>query len=172
MKKKFTKSLLFVILLLLANNLFLIIYNEHDNRKVIDTYYNNPSSFNSSDMILIIPTIKLKRIVKLAKDDFSNLNNNLIYYKNNNPEGTIFIFGHSGMGYGTFFNRIDELNINDICFLHIGKRKIRYELISSYIIDEKDTDILSKKESGKLLLITCLKSNPKKRLVIEMKKSY
>ena len=171
MKKKFVKLLVFAIILFLANNLFLIIYNEHNNKKVVDAYYNNPSSFNSGDMILVIPSIKLKRIVKHAKDDFSNLNNNLVYYKNNNSGGTIFIFGHSGMGYGTFFNRINELTINDICFLHIGKSKIKYKFISSYIVDEKDTDILEDK-SDKLLLITCLKNNPKKRLVIEMKKSY
>ena len=57
--------------------------------------------------ILSIQKINLHQEIIEADDKFSNLNNNLVYYKYLNPKDIILIFGNSGIVYGTYFNRID-----------------------------------------------------------------
>ena len=80
------------------------------NDKMVKAYFNNNSSFNyNGDMVLDIPDISLKNIVKKSDDKFKLLDRYLVYYKNNNYKNGIVILGHSGMGYGTYFNRLDEL---------------------------------------------------------------
>lgn len=119
-------------------------------------------------IMLDIPKINLFNEVIKAEDDFSNLDSNLVYYKNFNIENKIVIFGHSGIGYGTYFNRLDELKKGDIMNIYYNSLKYVYTAENMYKINEEDVYILKDEVlSNKILLITCDKFNKKRRLVVE-----
>ena len=167
MKKNIAKIIMVIIILVVTKDIFIVIANRYENKNIISSYFNNSSDYNINIMIIEIPQINLKRRVVKANDDFSNLNNEIVYYRNNDYHKTIILFGHSGMGYGTFFNRLDELDKNDVCYLLINKEKFVYYLSKISVIDEHDVGILDSNTDGCLLLITCLKNNNQKRLVLQ-----
>lgn len=123
----------------------------------------------SDEIIIDIPKIQLKEYVKKALDNFSNLDNNLVYYKTFNINDKIIIFGHSGMSYGSYFNRIDELKKYDISNIYYKGKTYEYEVNNISTISKYSTYVLNKEEnSKKLVLITCDKKNKNKRLMIEL----
>lgn len=128
---------------------------------------NNGHSYN--EKILEIPKINLKLEVVKANDNFENLDNNLVYYNHFNPDDKIIIFGHSGVGFGTYFNRLDELNSNDKAYLIIDGKKYYYYVNDVYEVSKNATYILKNEyDSKKLLLVTCVKGDKNKRLVVEL----
>lgn len=146
-----------------------MVYIDFKNKVEVESYYNNNSSFNyKSNMIIDIPSINLKATVKLADNDFKNLDDGLVYYKYNDYKNKIIIFGHSGIGYGTYFNRLDELTFNDNVYLYKDKLKITYVVDKIYDIKSTNIDILYNDEKERLLLITCKKNDKNKRLVVNL----
>lgn len=148
----------------------MMLFLNQKNIESVTSYFKNDSSFNyESDFVIEIPNINLKTIIKKADDDFKNLNSNLVYYKNKDYENKIIVFGHSGMGYGTYFNRLNELEIGNKAYLHINKLKITYVVTQKYMVLETDTSILNDNKERTLLLVTCDKNNKKKRLIVELR---
>lgn len=146
-----------------------MVYIDFKNKVEVESYYNNNSSFNyKSNMIIDIPSINLKATVKLADNDFKNLDDGLVYYKYNDYKNKIIIFGHYGIGYGTYFNRLDELTFNDNVYLYKDKLKITYAVDKIYDIKSTNIDILYNDEKERLLLITCKKNDKNKRLVVNL----
>ena len=126
---------------------------------------------NTYSNILEIDKINLYLNVIKASDDYSNLDNNLVYYKTFNVSNKIIIFGHSGLGYGSYFNRIDELKKGDLANIYVNSNCYNYHLYRKYYINEDETDILNEEiNANKLLLITCKKHDNTKRLVLEFHK--
>lgn len=169
MKRNILKLIIVVLAIILTKEIFIDFYVNYKNKESITSYYKNDSSFNyESDMIISIPKINLKRVVEKAADDFKNLNKSLVYYKRNNPNEKLVIFGHSGVGYGTYFNRIDELEVGNKIYLYINKLKVTYVVSEKYMVLETDISILNNDEERSLLLITCDKNNKKKRLIVKL----
>ena len=167
MRKSIFKIIIILSLVFIIKDIYSLINNELYNKEVINSYYNyNNHRFN--EIIIYIPSINLKRVVKKANNDFSNLNDNLVYYNNINYNKKIIIFGHSGMGYGTFFNRIDELKKNDTLYLYNDIYKITYKVDKKIIVNKEDISILKDEDSPILLLITCKKNDKNRRIVIKL----
>lgn len=110
----------------------------------------------------------MEGIIKKADDDFKNLNDSLVYYKYNNYKEKIIVFGHSRIGYGAYFNRLDELDVNDYVYLYKDKLKITYKVDKIYSIFDSELGILNNDRKGTLLLVTCEKINKNKRRVVEL----
>ena len=73
------------------------------------------------------------------------------------------------MGKGTYFNRLDELPVGDVAYLEYNNKIYKYSITRTYNISKKNTYILKKENySKKLLLVTCVKNNKNKRLVVEL----
>ena len=143
-------------------------YIAYQNSINIKKYHTNNNLLKyKNNMIITIPKIKLDSFVYKAKDDFSNLNTNIVYYKNKDYNESIIIFGHSGIGYGTFFNRIDELTNKDILYLYVDNKKLLYEFKSKYYVSYKNVEVLDSNKKNTLFLITCKKKDKTKRLVEE-----
>ena len=107
MKRKLFKIGLIILIALLAREIILIAISNHNVKESIKSYFNNDSSFNyKSDFIIEIPKIKLESIIKKADLDFKNLDDSLVYYKYDDYNDKIIVFGHSGVGYGVYFNRL------------------------------------------------------------------
>lgn len=137
--------------------------------KVVSSYFAGSPTFNyKSDMILDIPDISLKNVVKKSDDDFKLLDRYLVYYKNNNYKEGIIILGHSGMGYGTYFNRLEELDDKSIIYIYKDKLKLTYKFKEKMYVKETKTDILSSAKANELILITCKKSVKDERLVVKL----
>lgn len=167
MKRKLYKILSLVLVLVIIIEVSNIIYIKNKNEEKIINYYKNNTNYNYKDMMILkIPSIKLNYTVEKADNDFGNLNNNLVYYNKNNYEEKIIIFGHSGMGFGTYFNRIDELGKGVEAKLYINEEEITYVFDQKSIISSRDIAVLLNDEKKVLLLITCDKSSKKKRLVV------
>lgn len=142
------------------------------NNKIELENYVSISSTNRyySKPLIYIPGINLKQIISSSKTDFSNLDSSIVYYKNINPNKGIVLFGHSGAGYGTFFNRIDELKINDKAYLLYEDKYYEYEFLSKKEITKYDTYVLNNINNvNKMYLVTCIKNNSNNRLLVELK---
>ena len=138
-----------------------------ENKKLVNEYYETKYNTINNNMVINIPKINLEMIVRKADNEFKNLDKGLIYYKNNDYNKTIIILGHSGIGYGVYFNRINELDKEDIIYLCVNDRKITYKISQIYLIDKSEVGILNIKNESVLLLITCYKYDKNKRLVVK-----
>lgn len=150
------------------------LYNNKDSYNKVNVKYDkvnyssNNVNYKNNNINILIPKIKLNKSVVKANENFSNLDNNLVYYRAFNVYDKNIIFGHSGLSFGTYFNRIDELSDNDFLYIIKDNIKYKYTFKSKYVIDETDTFILNNEiDSKKLLLITCHKIHKNKRIVVE-----
>lgn len=170
MKRKLFKIGLLILIFLLVKEIILMTILNHNTTQSINSYFKNETSFNyKSDFVIEIPKIKLKSVIRKADKNFKNLNKSLVYYEYDNYKEKIIVFGHSGVGYGTYFNMLDELYINDYLYLYKDKLKITYIVNKKYSIYDTELNILKNDKKNTLLLITCEKSNKSKRLVVELK---
>jgi len=162
-------KLLNVLVLVYISMIYII---SKTNIDVFNNYNKNYITNNNKyyeDIVIEIPKINLYNKVYKAKDNFSNLNNNIVYYKNFDVNNKIILFAHSGIGYGTYFNKIDELNDGDRVYLYYKDKRYEYYVHNTFIIDENTVDILNEEEkSNKLLLITCDKKHKDKRIVVQL----
>lgn len=169
MKRKLLKIGLIILIALLAREIILIAISNHNVKESIKSYFRSDTSFNyKSDFIIKIPKIKLESIIKKADLDFKNLDDSLVYYKYDDYKDKIIVFGHSGVGYGVYFNRLDELEINDYLYLYKDKLKITYNVNKKYNIPDTNISILENDCKEALLLVTCDKNNKNMRLVVEL----
>lgn len=169
MKKILVSLILFISVFLITKNMVFMLLLNSSNDKMVKAYFNNNSSFNyNGDMVLDIPDISLKNIVKKSDDKFKLLDRYLVYYKNNNYKKGIVILGHSGMGYGTYFNRLDELDNKSDVYIYKDKLKLTYQFKEKMDVKETQTDILNSAKANELILITCKKSVKDERLVVKL----
>ena len=137
--------------------------------KIVSSYFAGSPTFNyKSDMVLSIPSVNLKNVVKKADNEFKLLDRYLVYYKNNNYKDGMVILGHSGMGYGTYFNRLDEIDNKSDVYIYKDKLKLTYQFKEKMDVKETRTDILNSAKANELILITCKKSVKDERLVVKL----
>ena len=167
MKRKLIRLFTILIYFTIMLNLIYKDFNVNGESKV--SYVLDTSIPYSDKIMLDIPKIKLKEYVKKALDDFSNLDNSLVYYKEFDINDKIVIFGHSGMSYGSYFNRINELKKQDLSYIYFKGKVYEYEVTNISTISKYSTYVLNKeKNSKKLVFITCDKKNKDKRLMVEL----
>lgn len=132
-------------------------------------YKVNTGHLYDGGQMIEIPRINLFLNVEKADDNFQNLDESLVYYKYFNPNNKIIIFGHSGMGVGTYFNKLHKLSSNDFVNLYLEDKVYKYIFNKSYTVSKNATYILENEEnSKKLLLITCKRNDKNKRVVVEL----
>lgn len=169
MKKILVSLILFVSVFLITKDMVFMLLLNSSNDKMVKAYFNNNSSFNyNGDMVLSIPSINLETVVKKADNEFKLLDRYLVYYKNNNYKAGIVILGHSGMGYGTYFNRLDELDNKSNVYIYKDKLKLTYQFKEKMDVKETQINILTSAKANELILITCKKSVKDERLVVKL----
>ena len=165
-----TKDMVFMLLLNSSNDKMVKAYfNNNSSFKIVSSYFTGSPTFNyKSDMVLNIPSINLETVVKKADNEFKLLDRYLVYYKNNNYKKGIVILGHSGMGYGTYFNRLDELDNKSNVYIYKDKLKLTYQFKEKMDVKETQINILNSAKANELILITCKKSVKDERLVVKL----
>ncbi len=171
MKKKLISFVFIITSFIIIFNVYNKIMFDINEQVKVNGYYQNNSSFKRDEScVLKIEKINLENLVIKAEDDYKNLDDGLVYYKHLIPNDKIVIFGHSGMGIGTYFNRLESLKKNDLAYLYIKDIIYVYVVYGTYLVDEENLFILKEEEnSGKLLLVTCDKKDKRKRLVVELR---
>ncbi len=70
--------------------------------------------------------------------------------------GNCAIAGHRNYTFGSYFNRLDELEIGDKVTIVYKKKNFTYEVYEKLVVLPEDTSVLNKNETDKILtLITC-----------------
>lgn len=163
------KRLIFSIAIMLITGFMFI---NIENNTIIDITSNIKRENNVSyyvDVVIEVPKINLKQRVIKAKDNFSNLNHDLVYYDSFNANDKIVIFGHSGNGLFTYFRRLEELKVLDEVFIYNGYYRYLYEVYEAKTISKYDIYILNKEpDSKKLYLVTCSKNDENTRILIKL----
>ncbi len=174
MKKIVFKSFLFFSCFLLCYFILYPVFLKTKDKILVSSYLKEPVRNDYKNYkVLSIPTINLKNVVVKAEKDFSNLNKSLVYLNEFSPYDKMIIFGHSGMGVGTYFNRLNLIKIGDEATIQSGFKVYAYKVFRIYTVGSKDVKILNEeKGSSKLLLITCDRKNKEKRLVVELLLKY
>ena len=70
--------------------------------------------------------------------------------------GNCAIAGHRNYTFGSFFNRLDELQIGDKVTIDFNKKKYTYVAYEKLVVLPEDTSVINKNDKDKILtLITC-----------------
>ncbi len=83
--------------------------------------------------------------------------------------GNCCIAGHRNYTFGTYFNRIDELEKNDVIEVEYNGNKYSYLVYESFVVTPDDVSVLKgTDDKSELTLITCHpKGSNTKRLIIK-----
>ena len=72
------------------------------------------------------------------------------------------------MGYGTYFNRLDELDNKSNVYIYKDKLKLTYQFKEKMDVKETQINILNSAKANELILITWKKSLKDERLVVKL----
>ncbi|WP_394238888.1 class D sortase [Niallia oryzisoli] len=78
------------------------------------------------------------------------------------------IAGHRSYIYGKYFNRLDELQIDNEILISIGNKEYTYKIKDKKIVEPTDVDVIKPmKDKSLVTLITCHpKNSDKQRLIV------
>lgn len=125
---------------------------------------------NNHIAILEIEKINLRQYLYDINSQGNNVNKNVEIIKGSNlPDvlyGNLILAGHSGSGKVAFFNRLNELEVNDIINVYYKNIKYQYQIYNIYEIEKTGkAEIKRYKDENTLTLITC-KVNTNKQIII------
>lgn len=84
----------------------------------------------------------------------------------------VSIAGHRGATFGKQFNRLNELKVQDELHVKMDQEDYTFIVDKVFVVDQKQVDVLSDKESPYLTLVTCTpigEENPTDRLIVQGK---
>lgn len=123
--------------------------------------------------ILEIPKISLKRGVVDSTKNFKSINyaisvDNSSQYPNEN--GNFILYSHSGNSNIAFFNRLNNLELNDDIYVYYNGIKYRYSVRNKYDIEKTGkAKVISRKDDKYITLITCDQNKKGFQIVVEGK---
>lgn len=85
-------------------------------------------------------------------------------------EGNICLAAHNRGYEKNYFAKLHTLNIGEKIIYNIGNNKYYYSVVSFKEVSEDDVSCLYDNPEDVLILITCIKNKPTKRLVVTCKK--
>lgn len=144
--------------------------HSYSSNKPIRNYKNSTGSTYSTTGIIDIPKINISYPII---NDYSESNLNIAPTKFVGPEintpGNFVIVGHNNWNK-EFFSNLNKLEKNDIITLtDHNNNSLDYKVYNIYETKQNDFSCLSQETNGKieLTLITCIKNQKNKRLIIK-----
>lgn len=123
--------------------------------------------------VLEIPKINLKNGVVDSTKNFKSINyaisvDNSSQYPNEN--GNFILYSHSGNSNIAFFNKLNNLELNDDIYVYYNGIKYRYSVRNKYDIEKTGkAKVISRKDDKYITLITCDQNKKGFQIVIEGK---
>ena len=144
----------------ILSSIFLLsksVYDDYIYASKYDAVYNYINKIDTEDTkklkgVLEIPSINLKTGI------VSNVDEGLMFVTNK------LIAGHSGNCKACYFDKLDNLELGDNVYLYIDN-EVEYKVDSIKVVDKKRVYI-----NGDLNLITCMKDDKDRRLLISLVK--
>lgn len=154
--------ILIVIIIILIN---LTIIKIDNNKEKISI--NKPIFINDNDNsigYLKIEKINLNEKLYNINSKENNIEKNITILKESifpdKENSIVFIAAHSGVGKIAYFEKLDELNINDEVTLTINKKTYKY-VVKEYWEEKKNGYINVNKDNKKQLILTTCSPNKK-----------
>lgn len=70
--------------------------------------------------------------------------------------GNTAIAGHRSHSYGYYFNRLDEMDVNDVIIIDTGEKTYKYIVYEKKVVEPTDLSVLNRSKKHSILtLITC-----------------
>lgn len=118
-----------------------------------------------------IPSINLKQglVNPRSKDNYVNKNIEIIKpYHTPKDDGKVMILAsHSGTSKVAFFNKLKNIELNDLVYIYYENIKYKYKVINKYQIKKTGYFNMENKDNKTLLvLITCNQDNSNKQIVV------
>lgn len=168
-KKRFKVIILaFFFFLIISKN----IYNHHIDEiktEAMNNYYSYSTNNNSYIAILEIPNISLKEGLFAKESKYNNVKYHIQILEESvmpDQENSILLLAaHSGNSKVSYFNDLENLNIDDNIYLYYKNKKYIYK-IDNYYYEEKKGYISVFKEPNILVLTTCSQKNKGYQFII------
>ena len=161
------KYLIFITLIVI---IFLIILS---NKKVlkINTYTTQINNINIKKEIEKIGINK-----NLYNDEHNNIEENITIiddiYDKDLKSNILILAAHSGKSKISYFERLNELKLNDIVYLEYKNKYIKYK-VNKILIQNKIGSIkINKTNYNQLILTTCHPNLSNKQLIINLKEEF
>lgn len=69
--------------------------------------------------------------------------------------GNCSIAGHRNYTFGSYFNRLDEVNVGDTLSIQYNNSTFTYTVAESFVVTPDDVSVLANTDSATVTLITC-----------------
>lgn len=166
---------------LLISFVFMIrLYTDHQKEQLLDAYKNTLSDLstiesnansNNQDKLSepgIPDTIKIIGLLTIPKIDLvipvgEEVSDLTMQYTVAHFENTVLpgqigncaIAGHRNYLWGEYFNRLDELEVNDTIILSDSQKTYTYTIMDKLIVNPEDVWVLDQTADPQITLITC-----------------
>lgn len=159
------------------NNFFEIEEQKNTTNENLDLNDNNETENEITDnddtkysMILEIPKLNLKKGLYDKDSKYNNVNYNIQILKESDmpdvTNGNLYLASHNGNTKISYFDKLDELEINDSIFIYYKDKKYIYKIINSYEALKDGTIRIKKDDNFSLIaLISCKKKTKDLQLV-------
>lgn len=120
---------------------------------------------------IIIPKIDLEQYLFKKESSQNNIDKNVTILESseypNIDKSTLIIAAHSGIGKIAFFNRLNEIQLNDTIIIEYNNTEYKY-MVKNIYEKEKDGNIYYHPENkNQLLLTTCCPNKDNCQLIIQ-----
>lgn len=161
------KNLLLIIILIL------ITLNKPNHNQITINKINNKEIIG----ILKIEKINIELPIYKIDSKKNNIEENIELLKESilppNENSIIFIAAHSGTSNISYFNNLNQLNINDEINISINNNEYTYQIIDIYKQKKNGYINVNKTNENQLILTTCDPDNNKYQLIINsIKKEF
>ena len=128
---------------------------------------------NGARGIVRIPKIDLEMLIFDGSSESSLTKGiGMIEPKKEFGVNNVGLAGHRSTTKGKQFNRLDELSLRDIVEVKTEEGTYEYEVIQTFVVDQKEVEVLEDRKEPLLTLVTCTplgKRNPTDRLIVQAK---
>lgn len=107
--------------------------------------------------ILSIPKIELSVAIGegVDKDTLKYSVGHFIETAMPGEKGNFCVIGHRSYAYGEFFNRLDEIEINDKIIVDSNGKTYQYKAKEITVVEPEEVSVLNQTEDAQITLITC-----------------
>jgi sortase A len=150
-------------------NISIPINSEIDTQEQIIEDNNTNTQINYL-MVLEVPKIGLKKGIYDIESKYNSVNYGIEILKDSNmPDkelGNVILASHRGTSNNAYFNKLDNLNNDDIVIIYYQGIKYSYRITNIYDQDKNGSiKILKDMNKTTITLITCKKNTKDKQLV-------
>lgn len=117
-----------------------------------------------------IPQIRIREIYTIQSINKSVIKGIVMFSEYGRPDieySNTIIGAHSGVGLNVYFNKLHELEVNNIFKIIYNNKLYEYKVYDKFEVNENNMNVLKEIDNKTIVtLITCKRSNPTKRIIV------